>query len=388
MTLARLCATLTCALIVARSAGFGQAVTPQRSVSATLAELEAFLAAQPKWNLSGAVSGGFGYNDNLLLSFAGEEKSPLLRGGVELLLMRVPQDRFDFSFYVEAEATRYTAGKTVDDDAKVWVRTEPTYRIGESVRVGMPVTGYYYDQIFDQSDTEVERIVAELKVFGAIVSPTVRWDFHENWWVEAQGSAQRKWYDDRTQNGDIGEGAVRVAWSGSSWLEVQLSGGRRWRNFDSRTQYSSSGRELPDTELKIAEHEAELGFNVTWDEAERWKTSSRASLLHYRDNGPGFFNFREQKVSQELEWNGEPWRVRMRGTAARIDYGVQTVGLGIAPPARLRDEFTGELWVERKLNSKWLVFGGYTWERARSNDFVASYTVNEGLLGVRWSWEK
>jgi hypothetical protein len=28
------------------------------------------------------------------------------------------------------------------------------------------------------------------------------------------------------------------------------------------------------------------------------------------------------------------------------------------------------------------------WERNRSNEVIASYYLNEGLLGIRWSWEK
>jgi hypothetical protein len=111
-------------------------------------------------------------------------------------------------------------------------------------------------------------------------------------------------------------------------------------------------------------------------------------LLDYRDNGSGYFNFREQRVAQELEWDAEPWVVSIAGSARRVDFELQTVGLGINPPARLRDEFGGELEVARKLGSRWTIYGGYTWERSRSNDPVASYTVNEGLLGVRWSWEK
>ena len=71
-----------------------------------------------------------------------------------------------------------------------------------------------------------------------------------------------------------------------------------------------------------------------------------------------------------------------------MEFDVQTVGLGIAPPARIKDEYNLEGRVERKLTDRWTIFAALTWERSRSNDRVASYRVNEGLLGVRWSWEK
>jgi hypothetical protein len=385
ITLTRRALSLGCALIVAPSVAFAQAGSAKGS---SLADLAAFLAAQPKWSYSTAVKASYGYKDNLLLSFADEERSPFVRGSVDLLLLRMPTDRFDFSFFAEVEGTRYTAGKAVKDDGKIWLRTEPGYHLGETLTVQLPVTGYYNDQVFDVSDTEVERLVAELKVTGVIVAPTVRWDLHPAWWVEAQAIGHRKRYDDHVNDGDVGEGALRLGWKRGDWLEVQLAGVQRWRDFKSRAQYTAPGRELPETQLKISEREAEFRVNVTWDEAARWETSTVVSLLHYRDNGSGFFNFREEKVAHELEWSSAPWRVRLSGSAGRVDFGVQTVGLGINPPARVRDEFVGELHVERKLSDRWKVFGGYIWERSRSNDPVASYTVNEGLLGVRWSWDK
>lgn len=305
-----------------------------------------------------------------------------------MVVLRVPYGQFDYSFFAQAEGTHYFSARTVNHDAKVYVRTEPGFRVGDALTFALPVTGYYYDQVFDVSDTEVERLVAEIKVRGVKVGPTVRWDFHPAWWVEAQAVGQRKRYEDGGNDGRIGEGSVRVGWVPGRWLEMELSGGQSWRDFDRRAQYSAAGRELADTKLKIAEREAEARFDITWDEAAHWQTSIRTSLLHYRDNGSGYFNYREQRVAHEVKWESEPWLLRVGGSAGRIDFAVQTVGVGIDPPARLKDEFTADLYVERQMTKRWAVFASYSWERSRSNEWIASYTVNEGLLGVRWSWEK
>src|SRR5262245_43083239 len=177
---------LACALGMAWCGVFGQTGSPNAAV-ASMADLEAYLSSQPKWSTSASVFTSYGYNDNLLLSFAGEERSPFVRGGAELMILRMPQDRFDYSFVADVVGTRYTAGKTVDKDAKVWLQTEPAYRLADVLRVALPLTGYYYDQVFDVSDTEVERLVAEFKVRGAMIGPLVRWDFLPSWWFEAQG---------------------------------------------------------------------------------------------------------------------------------------------------------------------------------------------------------
>ena len=67
---------------------------------------------------------------------------------------------------------------------------------------------------------------------------------------------------------------------------------------------------------------------------------------------------------------------------------MQTVGVGLNPAQRIRDEHEVELRVEKKVTARWSAIDGFRWERARSNERVASYAVNEGLLGARWSWEK
>ena len=356
--------------------------------SAAAPDIAEFLAALPKWSTSVAVKTGYGFKDNLLLSHVGEERSAFARGSMEFLLLRVPQGSFDYMVFAELEGTHYFTAKTSDRDAKVWVRTEPAYRLGESVKLSLPVTGYYYDQVFDVSDTDVDRRVAELKVRGGMIGPVARWDFLPTWSIEAQAVGQRKRYDDGANDGHIGEGVATLGWRRHDWLEVRVSGARRWRDYDRRTQYSAAGRELAGTTLKIAERDLEARFDVTWDTAAHWQTSTRVNRVHYGDNGSGYFNYREQKIGQDVEWRNDAWLVRIAGSASRVDFSVQTVGLGTEPPARITDDFTAGIHAERKLTSRWTVYGSYSWERSRSNDVFASYVVNEGLLGLRWSWEK
>lgn len=344
--------------------------------------------AVPAWSTSTAVESAYGFKDNLVLSSSGEERSALVRGSVETLLFRLPTSAWDYSFFVQAEGTHFFSGHTVENEAKGWLQTELGLRAGEGWKFALPLTGYYYDQVFDVSDTEVERLVAELKVAGVMAGPRVRWTAGSGFWLEMQGVGERKRYADDVNDGRVGEAAVRVGWPWGERIELRLAGHRRWRDFDSRVQYSAAGRELPGTHLKVQEDEGELRLGVKWDAAGRWQMSTRAGVLQYHDNGSGYFDYREQRVDHELEWSSARWLVRGRGEARRVEFDVQTVGLGIAPPARIKDEYTLEGRVERKLSDRWTIFAAFTWERSRSNDRVASYQVNEGLLGVRWSWEK
>jgi hypothetical protein len=356
--------------------------------SAGQAGLAAWLDAQPKWSASVAAEGGFGYKDNLLLSSTAEEQSGFARGSVEALLLRLPTKSWDCSVFAQVEGTRFFTGRTVKDESSAWLQADSAWRVGSEWKLSLPATGYYYDQVFDVSDTEVERLVTELKVFGLKAGPAARWTFHPSGWVEVHAGGERKWYDDRVNDGHVGESALRLGWTPGRSVEWRLTGVRRWRKFDSRRQYSAAGRELSGTHLKIEEKEGELRLGVKWDEKGRWRTTTRLGELHYRDNGSGYFDYRERRFENELEWNREPWLVRGGGSVRRVDFDRQTVGLGIGPPARLKEEYVAELRLERELGRQWTLLASYTWERSRANDLISSYEVNEGLLGVRWSWEK
>jgi len=346
------------------------------------------LAAPSPWSYSAEVETAFGYKDNLLLSADGEERSALVHGSVEFLLLRLPGRAVDYSLFAQAGRTHFFSGKTVDHDAEAWVQSDVGYRFLDTLKLSLPVTGYYYDQVFDVSDSEVERIVAEMKVAGVMVGPTLRWAFHRQAWIEAQAVAERKRYDDGGNDSAIGVGHLRLGWRLGGRIEVQIAGGRRWRGFDERVQYSSAGRALANTELKLSEREGEARVDVEWGADRTWRTSTRVSALRRRDNGSGYFSYDQARVSQDVAWTSDPWLVRLEAGAERLEFRVQTVGISIDPPPRIKEEYAAKLRVERTLSERWTVFAEYNWERSRSNDPISSYSVNEGLLGARWSWEK
>jgi hypothetical protein len=222
-------------------------------------------------------------------------------------------------------------------------------------------------------------------VTGGLAAPLVEWTFHPDWKLEAQGTAQRERYQDRISDSWTRHAALRLRWTMAAGVEWGASATRRTREFDRRVQYSAAGRELAGTKLAVDEEEGALTLAL---KRGAWQASTRAGLMNYRDNGSGYFDHRERQLEQELEWAEGGWMIRLRAEARRVEFGIQTVGIGLSPTPRVKDEFECGLRVERKLSERWTVLGGYTWERARCNDHIASYVVNEGLLGVRWSWEK
>ena len=352
------------------------------------ATMAALLASLSPWSSTVSVHGGLGYKDNLLLSHVGAESSGFARGGLEAFLWHLPQGRVDYFAMLNAEGTRYFSGSSVDHEADAYAQAEWRYRIEDRFKFSLDLQGYYLDEIFDVSDTDVQRVVAQLKVLGVTVGPKLHWAFRPWAWVEAQGIGKRETYRDGLNNNHVVDGTVRFGWRPVERFEASFAGMERSRDFVSRQQYSVSGRALSGTLLKITEREAEFRSDITWDKAAHWKASTRLGALTYRDNGSGYFDYHARKVEQSADWITDDWLVHVEGTARRLRFDVQTVGLGINPPARVKDEYSAQCRVERKVGEHWTIYGEFNWERSRCNDPIASYNMNEGLLGVRWNWEK
>ena len=122
------------------------------------------LPVQSQWSMSATAEASYGFKDNLLLSGSAEERSAFARGSLSFLLLRATTGRFDYTLFAQVDGSHYFSGATVDHDAKAWTQTEFGYRFGDGLKLSLPLTGYYSDQVFDVSDTEVERLVAKLKV--------------------------------------------------------------------------------------------------------------------------------------------------------------------------------------------------------------------------------
>jgi hypothetical protein len=88
----------------------------------------------------------------------------------------------------------------------------------------------------------------------------------------------------------------------------------------------------------------------------------------------------------ELTWHAQPWRILFNGEARRIDYRVQTVGIGIAPPPRIEDGFETRARIERSLGPQWSVFAEHAWDRSRSNAAEFSYRAHSVSAGAQWTF--
>lgn len=344
----------------------------------------------PTWLAWTDLKTGFGYRDNVLLSPRSEERSSFVRAGVSAVLSHPKRadSRTDYFASFEGSGTHYFSAGTINEESDAILLTQWSYEVHPRLKFSLNANAYYLDQIYDASDTVFQNSVNEQKTSGLAVGPTLRWDFFRSFWVSAEAMGKRENTPDGYYNRTVGEGTARLGWKPSKRFEMSIAGTEAKNDYDTREKPLASGHLDPGTILQTRSREGEFRADYRFDAAGEWRATLRLTTERFRDNGEGYWDFRSRKIAPELEWTSGRWTVHFDGFARRVEYRVQTVGIGFSPPPRVRDDYSTHVKVERELTRRWSVYADYTWERNRSNDQVTSYSMNEGLLGVRWNWEK
>ncbi len=324
-------------------------------------EILALLAGQPAWTASATLDAGVGYKHNLLLSTSNPESSTFGKAGVESLIWHVPKARIDYFGFVNAERTEYFSA-SVHHEEQAFAGVEWRYRNREAFSFTLDGQGYYLDQIFDVSDTEKTRVVAELRVTGMKAGPTVHWAFVPWMWIEASGTVAQERFQGGVNNAQITAPVARVGWRPVDRIDFSVAASEHRRDYDTHPQYTAFGTvDTGGGVLAITEKEIEGRLDAAWGAARHWKTRTRAGRLRYHDNGSGFFNYWQRSVGQEVDWTAGRWSVEAEGNAARKIYDLQVVGRGLQTSPVLKEEYSTRLRVERKLTAAWSIYTEFDW---------------------------
>lgn len=363
--------------------GTALAALAQPATSPTAAALPPGVEPLRTWEITGNVRTSLGYKENVLLSAVRSENSALAQVEGEVFLWRLPTEHFEALAFANATFTRFVDSTENPREWQAFAHAEARWLAPHNLQATLTAEGYHLDQVFDLSVTSADRDTVRLAVDGGLASAALRWDARPATWLELKPTVQRDRYDDGSDDNTqrIVRGTVGHKFLADR-LEVAVSAQSLRRTYDRRPRYTIAGRALAGTELIFQQREGEARVTAAWDQARHWTTTTAAALGTNRDNGSGYFDYRLRYVRQELVWSRAPWKVRLTGRIARYDYDVQTEGIGIAPPKRLKEEFRARARIERTLTKRTTLFADLTWERSRSNDRLANYRVKTVFAGV------
>lgn len=353
---------------------FASQEIPVDPLSAVLPPAAELIAFSP-WDTVFTFQSSAGWKDNVALSALRRESSPLLRQLAEVIVFRMPTDGLDFNAYVSAEDTRYLARTVVDKEQHLLAHAQLKRAWSAAWSTSLTGQYLYQNQVLDLSTSLATPTVLAVESHLYAARFGLRRALTERWWAELEPSFGRQ--DFNSPLDDYWEGGPRLAVGVATGGGAELTFGYELnhRVHDRREQLDRAGAALPGSELTFTQHRAQIMWKRDWDAARRWRTITRLGHDYSQDNGPGFFDFRAWRVSQQVRWVAAPWEVSVTGRFAAFHYPHQPVGL--ADPRSLeRTTYAFNFRAERAMTQRVKWFVDYDFERLLSNQAATGYLVN------------
>jgi hypothetical protein len=335
----------------------------------------------PLWHGEVQVRGAMGYKDNVTLSATAAQGSAFWQSGVEAMAFRLPSGGWQCSGFLDATDIRYFNSPSVDHEQQVVAVTEVVRQFGHDWKSALGFNYLYQNQVFDLSATYTNAAaIGQLE--GHALTP--RWNLRKElrpFWLEAEFSTTRQILrsplDSYWQFGPRLTAGCNLSPRSEASLAYQWS----WLDYDTREQVDAAGQSLTNTSLILQAHLVEVAWMQTWDEKRHWRTTTRAGFEAWTDNGSGFFDYDNYRLTQELRYRRERWEAKARIRVSH--YGYLTQPLSAADPAHRRKTLLAAgLQAERQFAGHLRAFASYAWERSLSNLTFDDYEANVVSAGL------
>lgn len=350
--------------------------------AAEQAELQALLGATLQTSIT--VRGSLGWRDNLLYSPFTPVARTFARGEIEALFWRPSRGAWEFLSFLNGDVLRYLSPPAETGGEYTWfAHGEARWEPAPTARVGLKADGFLQNSVIDLSETEATRVVLPARTHGGYFTANLRLTLPGGVTLEPLGQAKRTRYRDFPGDHDETKFGSRLEWKRSDRLILSLGWFEASRRYDERNDYTAGGRPRADTRLRFRQQEADVRLASQWQSHGDWSAAISAGRLENRDGTSGYFDYDQERIRLELGWEQAAWSVSLDAEAKRVEYALQTVGIGIAPPKRRADEFDVVARLERTLGDRWTLLLEHHWERSRANQAEFSYRANTVLAGVQ-----
>jgi hypothetical protein len=335
----------------------------------------------PLWNYSTELRGGIGYKDNVLLSHTNAQGSAFWMSGAELLVFRLPTHGWQFNFIADAGDVRYFDSPAVDNEQVVLAVAQLSKDFGRHWKSTLGLNYLYQNQVFDNSANYTNQTSVG-QILGHTLTP--RWGLRKGigaWWLEGEVTATRQWLEEPLDS--YWQFGPRVSagyeWRPGSDLALSFQSSRL--DYDSREQVDRQGGAITNSALALDTHLVELSLTHLWDEQQHWQTITTLGYEKSLDNGSGYFDYDNYRLSQRVRYRDPGWEIALRARLNHYAYSTQTVS-ALDTDLRHKSMLALSLHVERKLTKHLKAHASYTWERSLSNLEFDDYQTNVVIGGL------
>jgi hypothetical protein len=358
------------------------------STSLTAAE-EAELAALQSggWEPTGALRASLGWRDNILLSPFQPAARAFARTELDFMLWRPAHGAWEFLGMFNGDVLRYfNPPPETGGDQQWFLHGETRWQPIDAARLSLKADGFLQDTVIDLSETEATRVALPTRTRGGFLTAAARVKLPRNFTLEPSAQVRRTDYRDFPGDFNETKSGARLEWQRSEALALSAAWFEHTRRYATRNQFTAGGRALSNTRLRLTQREGEVRAVMHGSAGGKWRGAVTLGELHTRDGASGYFDYDERRARVELSWERGPWQISFDGEAKRMEYRVQTVGIGINPPARVMEDFDAVARIERTFAPLWSWFGEEHWERSRGNEREFTYRANTVLAGVQRSF--
>lgn len=345
-------------------------IIPFNSVAATNSAVE--------WDTTARVTTGFGYHDNVLRTSIAPENSAFFNTAADVSFLRLADSGAHFTLFVLGDDVRYFDAPSVNYEQFFSGTAQVTTPLGLRDEVGGQCTYLYQHQVLDVSETEATRTRLLVDGHSLALRPHWKHTFGGGWAAQVEFIGQRQLYDgDLDDHWEMGGRLSAIRRYGHR-SEFSLGYQLKQLRYDTREQFDPSGGALLGTTLRYWQHELATQWRHHWDEARRWRSTSKLGYQISRDNGSGYFDYGRVLFSQQVRWSAAPWEIKATGRFGWYLYDTQLVGA----ENRERSYAAIDLRGERRLGKHWLIYVSAEREWNFSNDPLDEYRDWTGSVGV------
>jgi hypothetical protein len=338
------------------------------------------------WDQQIALFSGLGYKDNVLLGAFNPRASAFFINGLDLMVLRLPLDGWQVVGLVVGDDIRYwrNVGTNSEDSFISSLRIQR--ELAEGWKAALEWRGLYEKQVLEITTREGVPATALVEGYGITAQPSVRKDFQDGWWLQAEMPITR-WslaapLDDYWEFGPV----ATVGYNFGRQSDITASFGASYQPHAEWVALDPYGRPLPE-HLEIFQDRTELAWHQYWDSDRQWRSSTRLIFAYDEDNGGGYFNYYQYQIVQDLLWQTADWQVK--GSAQQVYELYPVQGVGILNGQLLNRNLTDlSLEVERRLFKHWKGFGKVGYQRGHSNytGQAGDYTARTYSCGLRWEF--
>ena len=123
----------------------------------------------PQWDRDLSFRTGAGYRDNIGLSANSPRGSAFVMTGLELILLRLPENGTQFNLFVSGEDIRFFSSGPVDKEQSAFAQAVVKKDFGSAWQVSLAAEYTYQNQVVDVSVTEAGLTNIPVEGHGAVI---------------------------------------------------------------------------------------------------------------------------------------------------------------------------------------------------------------------------